>query len=1690
MPRDIFIEESNTWWINVPDDVTDEEVRQQAMAGMISVAEEAELSEIQERLSDPNLEEINGRSNKDPNLEEIYGRSNKDPNLEERLSDPNLEEIYGRSNKDPNLEERLSDLNLEEIYGRPNKDPRTGGEYPESIQEAIEKPEPETTASFQKDFLRVLANTAMAIPRFATQIGSGVVELIKDEFRDPSKGVEKDEKTPDIVGQAATSLFRAFERNPPDPLSTPLLSMLLRDINPEDIIDSKTGKVKTTETGAGLVLNIASYLATGVGAFRAIATHIPQAPALLNTLLSSVAVDQLLSDPVEGNFANMAELIPEDSSFNFVKELAIVEYLTSEEDDNILLQRAKMGVSTAVIEVLGVGLLQAGVLIARTGRKTVEDFKAYVTANKSEVAEDILKLAKDSLRVMDKDAIETDEGFAQVIAMRSVPFNKNAPGGGPLDLGTYFTNFIKEPIGNVPILTRAKQRFLTSRGYLTPKGFEAKRKATTEKRVILSKAAHIGNRLTLAINRIKDQANGGDKANKILLNAQEALSQNMSDVFGYTGKGKNKVSQFDSWTPEKRIKKVGKEFKIPEDVAEEILNARVLIDDLSKTLLDSTTVSAATTKSIKANIGEYLTRSYKFYDDISFTPSEDAKNKAIQFLVNSKVFGGKQKTQIKSATRAIERLLENKNLDDFGNYAFNQRLVDKGILKHKKDIAEPIRELLGEVKDPIENIMLTINKLGSLTTTLKFYDTMLNLGRGGRSGKGPNKYIFKQGDVGRDPKIFNTKIEGTGSVLDGRYTTPEMSLAIRNLDTFVFFSGAASTSVAIRAWAGASGLAQKQLTVYSHQAQQRNVLGGMQFGLQNGWLPFTKQSGEGGVDSLKILWKELRKTGDKEFDAFYEEMQGLGVINTSVKGGEYRSLIRTFMGEEAVEGPSAAILEQEGLRKVSSDLFSKKAKRLGDITTETFEKIGFSRGMQALPENIYLAVDDFFKMNMYKKELKALKNIHPEESVEVLKLKAARIVKNGVPNYDLIPPAIKALRNVPFGSFVAFPSEVIRTTVYITKQASEEIALGLKGNKAALRRGTERLTGLVAAHAGWQAGGYGVALAAGYTWDQFKGWNIALETKWNKNHNRWISRDSDGNPISLDTTFLNAGDTISAPVLKAMHLIQSGKLKGEALDAYLWDAMFKLDPSDPGALLTVLKPYVSEAVLTKALLQVGQAYLDENGRASDGLKLFDKYDNNIDKFGSALKHITKTIFVPGTFRSFYQVGEAIAGTPNASTGAPRDLRHEVLANTLGIRWRRVSSSDALDRAITQYLVETKYNEQSIKPNFRTTPEKFVEDASRREEGTLKAAKELYRKIKAVESIGELNREAIIERLMEKNISEVTAVHLVRGMYTPREDLNDIAGLFFDTFRKKRTGMPTKKYEDFLIEHQKEYWRKSLFSEEDWEEYMAPPSLLGAGPVDDDDDDDDDDDERDNFDKGGLVLDVPNVPKEPDERIDKVTGLPYNIQAGEAFIDNDDDPLKRMGFGKGGSVYEATKEKVGEGYRAFNKPSASKTMEYLADKGLGIDAKQLRQHEGEAAKIVNEALEKGIVNPDWVKKLEITKGGLLKGGQKVGDVFNAVNHALLSYKYNDRPGLLQAKEVVQGIFDEPEDSIQASLIDAWNNKAGFAIANRVKNKEGAKNEILRLLEQREDKLFKGEELIAGEDLFFAREEISVIRGLLK
>jgi len=68
-------------------------------------------------------------------------------------------------------------------------------------------------------------------------------------------------------------------------------------------------------------------------------------------------------------------------------------------------------------------------------------------------------------------------------------------------------------------------------------------------------------------------------------------------------------------------------------------------------------------------------------------------------------------------------------------------------------------------------------------------------------------------------------------------------------------------------------------------------------------------------------------------------------------------------------------------------------------------------------------------------------------------------------------------------------------------------------------------------------------------------------------------------------------------------------------------------------------------------------------------------------------------------------------------------------------------------------------------------------------------------------------------------------------------------------------------------------------------------------------------DRPSYAKGGEVLDVPNVPTEPDQRIDKMTGLPYDQQAGTAFVD-EEDPLRRLGFGLGSLVTRGVQKVVG------------------------------------------------------------------------------------------------------------------------------------------------------------------------------------
>jgi hypothetical protein len=119
-------------------------------------------------------------------------------------------------------------------------------------------------------------------------------------------------------------------------------------------------------------------------------------------------------------------------------------------------------------------------------------------------------------------------------------------------------------------------------------------------------------------------------------------------------------------------------------------------------------------------------------------------------------------------------------------------------------------------------------------------------------------------------------------------------------------------------------------------------------------------------------------------------------------------------------------------------------------------------------------------------------------------------------------------------------------------------------------------------------------------------------------------------------------------------------------------------------------------------------------------------------------------------------------------------------------------------------------------------------------------------------------------------------------------------------------------------------------------------------------------ERLSKDKGGEV-EVPNASPEPDERIDKMTGLPYNLQAGIPFRDEEDplkrlglvgggkatDPMQRLGFAAGSKVIKTAVEggaelsSKAEEVLEVGSRQVTKAFKYLMD-STGVDkaAKQL------------------------------------------------------------------------------------------------------------------------------------------------------
>ena len=215
-------------------------------------------------------------------------------------------------------------------------------------------------------------------------------------------------------------------------------------------------------------------------------------------------------------------------------------------------------------------------------------------------------------------------------------------------------------------------------------------------------------------------------------------------------------------------------------------------------------------------------------------------------------------------------------------------------------------------------------------------------------------------------------------------------------------------------------------------------------------------------------------------------------------------------------------------------------------------------------------------------------------------------------------------------------------------------------------------------------------------------------------------------------------------------------------------------------------------------------------------------------------------------------------------------------------------------------------------------------------------------------------------------------------------------------------------------------------------------------------------------RGGEVTKdrpVANAPTEPDERINKLTGLPYN--ATSPSVQDIEDRERRASGGGVSNIMQRLIEISGE--------------------AMGVGAAEQRANEKQAAAIVNQMVAAGTV-PKYEYVPVDDYGFVLPANQggRTGDAFEAVNHGLLSATYGDSMflrGALQVKEIAQG-FSGSLDSKR----DSYNNKVGFTIRETSKTPEEINQQINNRIIRSYEKMGSGEALIPGEDFFLNPNEM--------
>ena len=510
------------------------------------------------------------------------------------------------------------------------------------------------------------------------------------------------------------------------------------------------------------------------------------------------------------------------------------------------------------------------------------------------------------------------------------------------------------------------------------------------------------------------------------------------------------------------------------------------------------------------------------------------------------------------------------------------------------------------------------------------------------------------------------------------------------------------------------GYSQYAKTILSPITQVRNVTSAAMFALANG--NFGKGASLGtsvNVVLRDIIDREL-KLGNKTFDSmkmndevldFLSDLQERGVIGSSAQLREIQDNLRKGMGYDRQDQAQYASRVAAGGDDVTASRQNPQFKatersKLGQFFRTPFQKF----------EDLYKGGDDVWKIYNYSFEMNKFRNarrkmqnaeikkvkqssayktaegnnelqlkfigdatrladekfgkhiapgevLEPKMFDERLKQFAADNVRNLVPNYELVPELITGLRGTPFGNFVAFPAEILRTGFNIMDVSMKE----LSSNDAAIRElGARRLMGATTSFAllgsGLQEFG---KMMTGTSSEDMDAIN-RLAAPYQRNA-QFISvgKDEKGNPEVMDFSHTNPYDMLSKPFYTTLRSLREGSRLDKGGVEKTRNAIFETmgEFFEPFFGVSMVFESFSDVLPREGVTSFG---VGRGGETKSGAKVYKPEDDGGKQIEKSLIHVLNTL-LPNITGVRVPVGADIGAsdfsfTPIKSPEAGRFLR--------------------------------------------------------------------------------------------------------------------------------------------------------------------------------------------------------------------------------------------------------------------------------------------------------------------------------------------------------------------------------------------------------------------------------------------------